>query len=62
MCKCKLYAVFILIIPYISTVVTLPIWYWFRAFSVEFLAQFGDEYDLFPPAETAPAETAEAAA
>ena len=45
---------FILIIPYISTVVTLPIWYWFRAFSVEFLAQFGDDYDLFPPAEAAP--------
>jgi hypothetical protein len=45
-----------LIIPYISTVVTLPIWYWFRAFSVEFLAQFGDEYDLFPPAEAAPAK------
>jgi hypothetical protein len=46
----------ILIIPYISTVVTLPIWYWFRAFSVEFLAQFGDEYDLFPPVEAAPAK------
>ncbi len=43
-----------LIIPYIGTVVTLPVWYWFRAFSIEFLAQFGDEYDLFPPAESAP--------
>ena len=40
-----------LIIPYISTVITLPVWYWFRAFSIEFLAQFGDEYDVFPPAE-----------
>ncbi len=47
---------FILIIPYISTVVTLPIWYWFRAFSVEFLGQFGDEYNLFPPAESKPAK------
>ncbi len=45
---------FILIIPYISTVVTLPIWYLFRAFSIEFLAQFGDEYDVFPPAESKP--------
>lgn len=47
---------FILIIPYISTVVTLPVWYWLRAFSVEFLAQFGDEFDLFPPAEAAPSD------
>jgi hypothetical protein len=50
---------FILIIPYVSTVATLPIWYWFRAFSVEFLAQFGDEYDLFPPAEAQPVEAAD---
>jgi len=47
---------FFLIIPYIGTVVTLPIWYWFRAFSVEFLAQFGSDFDLFPPAEAAPAK------
>ena len=44
----------LLVIPYIGTVVTLPIWYWLRAFSVEFLAQFGDEYDAFPPAEAEP--------
>ena len=37
----------ILIIPYISTVVTLPAWYTYRAFSLEFLAQFGPEYDVF---------------
>lgn len=37
----------ILIIPYISTVVTLPAWYTYRAFSLEFLAQFGPEYDAF---------------
>ena len=30
----------LLVIPYIGIVVTLPIWYWLRAFSVEFLAQF----------------------
>jgi hypothetical protein len=37
-----------LAIPYISTVVTLPVWYALRAFSLEFLAQFGPEYDVFP--------------
>jgi hypothetical protein len=49
---------FLLVIPYVGTVVTLPIWYWFRAFSVEFLAQFGDEFDVFPPTESQPAITA----
>jgi hypothetical protein len=38
---------FFLIIPYISTVVTLPVWYTYRAFSLEFLAQFGPESDVF---------------
>ncbi len=37
----------LLAIPYISTVVTLPVWYGYRAFSLEFLAQFGPEYDAF---------------
>ncbi len=37
-----------LVIPYISTVVTLPVWYAYRAFSLEFLAQFGPEYDVLP--------------
>ncbi len=42
------------LIPYIGTVVTLPFWYWLRSFSLEFLAQFGPEYDVFPrPASTA---------
>jgi len=40
----------VLIIPYIGTVATLPIWYTYRAFSLEYLAQFGPEYELFPPA------------
>jgi hypothetical protein len=40
----------LLVIPYIGTVVTLPFWYALRAFSLEFLAQFGPEYALFPPA------------
>ena len=46
---------FLLVIPYIGTVVTLPFWYTLRAFSLEFLAQFGPEYNVFPPA-AAPAE------
>ncbi len=44
----------LLVIPYIGTVVTLPVWYTFRAFSLEFLAQFGPEYELFPPPEPQP--------
>jgi hypothetical protein len=56
----------VLIIPYISTVVTLPFWYALRTFSLEFLAQFGPEYNVFPlPAATqapAPATPATPAA
>jgi hypothetical protein len=37
----------ILIIPYINSVVLLPISYTMRAFSVEFLEQFGPEYQIF---------------
>jgi hypothetical protein len=37
-----------LIIPYINAVVLLPISYAFRAFSVEFLGQFGPGFVLFP--------------
>jgi len=47
--------ILLLIIPYIGTVVTLPFWYTFRAFSLEYLAQFGPDYNLFPPAEELPA-------
>ena len=41
-------SVIFLIIPYINSVVTLPISYTFRAFSLEFLGQFGPEFTLFP--------------
>ena len=41
-----------LIIPYIGSVVFLPISYTFRAFSVEFLGQFGPEFKIFLPSET----------
>ncbi len=38
----------LLAIPYINSVVLLPITYSLRAFSLEFLAQFGEEWDTFP--------------
>jgi len=38
----------LLILPYINSVVTLPISYTYRAFSVQFLEQFGTEFSLFP--------------
>lgn len=49
----------LVILPYIGTVTTLPLWYTMRAFSLEYLAQFGDEFQLFPP--PAPVETSEPA-
>ena len=47
----------LLVIPYIGTVITLPVWYTLRAFSLEYLAQFGTEYDVFPPSEPDAAST-----
>jgi len=41
----------LLIIPYINAVVLLPISYWFRAFSVEFLEQFGSDFEVFPKSD-----------
>lgn len=38
----------VLIIPYINVVATLPAWYTYRGFSLEFLAQFGPDFDVFP--------------
>jgi len=47
----------LLAIPYIGSVVTLPISYTFRAFSLEFLEQFGPDYTIFPrPGDTAASE------
>ena len=55
----------LLVIPYINVVVTLPAWYTYRAFSLEFLAQFGPDFDVFPkpaaPVAPAPAAAAPAA-
>ncbi len=38
----------LLIIPYINSVVLLPISYTFRAFGPEFLRQFGEDFNVFP--------------
>lgn len=53
----------ILVIPYIGTVALLPLYVALRALSLEYLAQFGDEFKLFPEPEptlaTAPADPGE---
>jgi len=36
-------------LPYVGTVVLLPVWVGYRAFSVEFLAQMHPDFDLFRP-------------
>lgn len=38
----------LIIIPYIGSVVLLPVSYSFRALSIEFLAQFGEDFNVFP--------------
>jgi len=40
----------LLIIPYIGSVILLPVSYTYRALSIEFLAQFGEEFNLLPEA------------
>lgn len=59
-CCCFL---FLMIIPYINAVVTLPILVFLRLYSIEFLRAFGDDFDVFttgtlrdvvPPPDTAP--------
>jgi len=39
----------ILALPYVGTVILLPVWVTYRLFSVEFLAQFDPGLDLFAP-------------
>ena len=52
-------AAILLAIPYISTVVLLPVLYAYRAFGLEFLAQFGPDFDVFPkPTAAEPAPVA----
>jgi len=38
----------LLSLPYVGSVILLPVWYTLRAYSLEFLAQWGPEYTLFP--------------
>jgi hypothetical protein len=44
----------ILLIPYINAVVLLPISYALRSFSIEFLEQFGAEFQIFPKEDLNP--------
>ena len=44
----------IVLLPYVGTVILLPVWVLYRAFSVEFLAQFHLDFDLFEAATAAP--------
>lgn len=47
----------LLAIPYIGTVLALPVLIFQRAYSLYFLRQFGATYDVFPPAPPAPPVT-----
>jgi hypothetical protein len=38
----------LIMIPFVGTIVLLPVSYTFRAFSIEYLAMFGNEFNLFP--------------
>lgn len=38
----------LIVIPYVGSVILLPISYTFRGFGPEFLAQFGEQLDIFP--------------
>jgi hypothetical protein len=51
----------IVLLPYVGTVMLLPVWVLYRAYSVEFLAQFHRDFDLFEAAAAgpAPSETGE---
>jgi len=52
----------IVLLPYVGTVILLPVWVLYRAYSVEFLAQFHPDFDLFEAAAVMPTpiETGEA--
>ncbi len=47
----------LMIIPYIGTVLLLPVLVFKRSYSLYFLRQFGPGYDVFPPAPPAPPVT-----
>ena len=45
----------LLVLPYLGTVLLLPVYVALRALSLEFLEQFSDDFRLFPEPEPAPA-------
>lgn len=45
----------IVLLPYVGTVILLPVWVLYRAYGIEFLAQFHPEFDLFISGPMAPA-------
>lgn len=47
----------LLAIPFVGSVILLPVSYTFRALSIEFLKQFGDEFNVFPLQETSVTES-----
>jgi hypothetical protein len=47
----------LMLIPYIGTVLLLPVLIFKRSYSAYFLALFGPQYDVFPPAPPAPPAT-----
>lgn len=49
-------------IPYLGTVLLLPILIFGRSYSLHYLAQFGSDYDVFAPTGASPAPVAPAAA
>jgi hypothetical protein len=47
----------LMMIPYLGTVLLLPVLVFKRSYPLYFLRQFGQDYDVFPPAPPAPPAT-----
>ncbi|HEX7617460.1 MAG TPA: hypothetical protein VF480_01950, partial [Verrucomicrobiae bacterium] len=47
----------LMMIPYLGTVLLLPVLVFKRSYPLYFLRQFGQGYDVFPPAPPAPPAT-----
>ena len=45
----------IVLLPYVGTVILLPVWVLYRAYGIEFLAQFHPDFDLFLSSTVRPA-------
>ena len=45
----------IVLLPYVGTVILLPVWVLYRAYGIEFLAQFHPDFDLFLSSQVPPA-------